>query len=101
IPDAVKVGSTVSYLHRDQSQSIRMRTTAAGIELEEAGYYPYGVQAPALTIEKGFIGERLDDGTGLVGPNSRCLAPCSGGSSRPTRSIRRCRGWGRTGMRMR
>ena len=29
-PDAVKVGTTLTWLHRDHSQSIRLRNTAAG-----------------------------------------------------------------------
>jgi uncharacterized protein RhaS with RHS repeats len=54
-PDAVKVGSTVTWLVRDHLQSIRLRTNATGAQVEQAGYGPYGVQSPALSIEKGYI----------------------------------------------
>jgi RHS repeat-associated protein len=71
----VKVGSTITWLVRDHLQSVRLRTSATGTALEQAGYGPYGVQSPALSIEKGYIGERLDDETGLLYLNARYYDP--------------------------
>src|SRR5688572_5371915 len=65
-PDAVKVGATITWLTRDHSQSIRLRTDASGALIDIARYAPYGAQAPTLSISKGFIGERHDPETGLI-----------------------------------
>jgi RHS repeat-associated protein len=73
--DAVKVGSTFTWLHRDHSQSIRLRTNAAGGLIEAAKYAPYGAPSPALAISKGYIGERHDWETGLIYLNARWLDP--------------------------
>ena len=63
-PDAVKVGATTTWLIRDHSQSIRLRTDASGALIDAARYAPYGAQAPSLPISKGYIGERHDAGPG-------------------------------------
>jgi RHS repeat-associated protein len=77
-PDAVKVGGTLTWLTRDHSQSIRLRTNASGGLVEAARYAPYGAQAPALGIAKGFIGERHDVETGLIHLGARLLDPLLG-----------------------
>jgi RHS repeat-associated protein len=76
--DAVKVGASLTFLHRDHSQSIRLRTAASGAILESAIYRPYGGQAPGLGISKGYIGERHDTETGLIFLNFRYLDPILG-----------------------
>lgn len=79
-PDAVQVGPDVTFLHRDHSQSIRLRTDAAGSPTQAALYTPYGVQQlsppePGLTISKGYIGEKHDPETGLLYLNARYMDP--------------------------
>jgi RHS repeat-associated protein len=76
--DAVKVGASLTWLHRDHSQSIRRRTSSSGAILESAIYRPYGGQAPGLAISKGYIGERHDAETGLIFLNARYLDPILG-----------------------
>ena len=66
-PDAVRIGAATAFLHRDHSQSIRLRTNASG-GLTEATYYrPYGTAHPDLVTSKGYIGERYDQQTALPG----------------------------------
>lgn len=83
-PDAVIVGSGVSaaitWLTRDHSQSIRLRTDATGALSEAAFYAPYGARLsdpppPALSTSKGYIGERFDPETGLLFLNARYQDP--------------------------
>ncbi|MGH6924047.1 MAG: hypothetical protein ACRED5_09935 [Propylenella sp.] len=71
-PDAVIVGSggsaATTWLTRDHSQSIRLRTDATGALSQASAYRPYGVAfsappPPALTLAKGYIGERRDPGS--------------------------------------
>jgi RHS repeat-associated protein len=76
--DAVKVGATTTWLTRDHSRSIRLRTDASGALVDAARYAPYGAQAPSLPISKGFIGERHDSETGLIFLNARYLDPVLG-----------------------
>jgi RHS repeat-associated protein len=76
--DAVKVGATTTWLTRDHSQSIRLRTDASGALVDAARYAPYGAQAPSLSISKGYIGERHDAETGLIYLNARYLDPVLG-----------------------
>jgi RHS repeat-associated protein len=71
----VRVAATTTWLHRDHSQSVRLRTNGAGALLEAAAYSPYGMQAPALTISRGYIGEKHDPETGLIYLNARHLDP--------------------------
>jgi RHS repeat-associated protein len=82
--DAVVVGSggsaTTTWLHRDHSQSIRLRTDETGALIEAAFYAPYGARLsdpppPELTTAKGYIGERLDEETGLLNLNARYQDP--------------------------
>jgi RHS repeat-associated protein len=82
--DAVVVGSggsaTTTWLHRDHSQSIRLRTDATGALIEAAFYAPYGARLsapppPELSTAKGYIGERLDAETGLLNLNARYEDP--------------------------
>ena len=65
--DAVRVGSTTTWLHRDHSQSIRFRTDGSGDVVEATIYRPYGTAHPDLAIAKGYIGERYDPETALPG----------------------------------
>jgi RHS repeat-associated protein len=73
--DAVRIASTTTWLHRDHSQSIRLRTSATGTLVEAAAYTPYGSQAPGLAISKGYIGEKHDPETGLLYLNARYMDP--------------------------
>ena len=70
--------AVTTWLTRDHSQSIRLRTDAAGALLEAAIYAPYGAQSPGLTIAKGYIGERHDPETGLLYLNARYHDPVLG-----------------------
>ena len=70
--------AVTTWLTRDHSQSIRLRTDAAGALLEAAIYAPYGAQSPGLTIAKGYIGERHDPETGLLYLNARYMDPVLG-----------------------
>jgi RHS repeat-associated protein len=82
--DAVVVGSggsaTTTWLTRDHSQSIRLRTDDTGALIEAAFYAPYGArlsdpQTPELSTAKGYIGECLDAETGLLNLNARYQDP--------------------------
>ncbi|MBA3518700.1 MAG: RHS repeat-associated core domain-containing protein [Rhizobiales bacterium] len=82
-PDAVRIGPAPStgsgpatfWLHRDHLGSVQLRTSGGGVVEEAASYFPFGAQAPALSISRGFIGERHNDETGLVFLNARYLDP--------------------------
>jgi RHS repeat-associated protein len=76
--DAVKVGATITWLHRDHSQSIRLRTNSAAAVTESTLYAPYGEPLPGLSISKGYIGERYDADTGLIFLNARYQDPLLG-----------------------
>ena len=72
---------TVNYMHRDQLQSVRTITNAGGTLAQEAIYRPFGQQEewntdPSFAEEnKGFIGERFDDDSGLQYLNARYYDP--------------------------
>lgn len=71
-------GSAVTtWLHRDHSRSIRLRTDSSGALSEVSQYQPYGAPsaaaAPTLTTSKRYIGERYDAETGLLYLNARYL----------------------------
>ena len=82
-PDAVEIGSgggaVTTWLTRDHSQSIRLRTNAAGALIQASLYRPYGEPAtspPApLTISKSYIGEKRDAETGLLYLHARSRRP--------------------------
>jgi RHS repeat-associated protein len=77
-PDAVKVGATTTWLTRNHSQPIRLRTDASGALIDSARYAPYGAQAPSLPISKGYFGELHDSEAGLIYLNARYLDPVLG-----------------------
>jgi hypothetical protein len=57
--------AATTWLTRDHSQSIRLRTDATGFLSEASAYRPYGVAfsappPPALALAKSYIGERRD-----------------------------------------
>ncbi len=83
-PDAVRVGTggsaATTWLTRDHSQSIRLRTDASGALIEASSYLPYGgpladPPPPGVTLAKGYIGERYDTDTGLLYLNARYMDP--------------------------
>jgi RHS repeat-associated protein len=66
--DAVMTNGVVSWLHRDQLDSVRLSTNSAGAVVQRAHYKPYGERLEtiaSLMTSKGFIGERNDIETGL------------------------------------
>jgi RHS repeat-associated protein len=86
-PDAVTVGTggsaITTWLTRDHSQSIRLRTDASGALIEAGFYRPYGEPASApppgpLTLSRSYIGEKRDPETGLLYLNARYLDPALG-----------------------
>ena len=88
-PDAVIVGSggsaATTWLTRDHSQSIRLRTDLSGALAEASQYLAYGAPAslpapppPALSTSKRYIGEHYDADTGLLYLNARYMDPVLG-----------------------
>jgi len=76
--DAKRVGlSTTTWLHRDHLQSVRVITNSSGGIVDRANYRPFGEQLGFAggTESKGFIGERLDDETGLLYLHARYYDP--------------------------
>jgi len=76
--DAKRVGlSTTTWLHRDHLQSVRAITNASGGIVDRADYRPFGEQLGFAggTESKGYIGERLDDETGLLYLHARYYDP--------------------------
>ncbi|MEM7284256.1 MAG: RHS repeat-associated core domain-containing protein, partial [Pseudomonadota bacterium] len=79
-PDAKRVGSATTWMHRGHLKTIRAITNAAGLQAERNNYAPYGdpiasSAAPALTQSKGYIGEKRDPETGLMYLNARYYDP--------------------------
>ena len=76
-----KNGEGLAYLHRDQLNSVRTVTTAAGALGKRSTYRPFGEitdfnVAPAVAVEtKGFIGARYDEDSGLQYLNARYYDP--------------------------
>lgn len=70
-------GEGVSFLHRDQLNSVRAITNAAGDRAKRTAYMPFGEGMdynvdPAVSFEtKGFIGERYDEDAVLQYLNAR------------------------------
>ena len=71
---------TTTWLHRDHSQSIRLRTNAAGALIEAAALRALRRRQPpaALTISKGYIGESTIRRPGCIYLNARYLDPILG-----------------------
>jgi RHS repeat-associated protein len=78
-PDVSKEGATVSFLHRDHLQSVRAITNATnGNEAQRYRTRAYGHQFWQKTAHfehKRYIGERLDEETGLYYLNARYYDP--------------------------
>lgn len=82
-PDVRILGATVCYVHRDQLASILFETNAAGAIALRQRFQPYGELVPlagggCAPESRGFIGERLDAGTGLIDLNARWYDPILG-----------------------
>jgi RHS repeat-associated protein len=78
VGDAKRVGSTTYWLHRDHLNSVRILTDATGTVVHRTNYRPYGerlVTVPALAESKAYIGQRLDDETGLMYLHARYYDP--------------------------
>jgi RHS repeat-associated protein len=76
--DAVMTNGVISWLGRDQINSVRLTTDASGNVVQRAHYRPYGERLEtiaSLMTSKGFIGERNDDETGLVYLHARYYDP--------------------------
>jgi len=76
--DAKRVGlATTTWLHRDHLRSVRAITNSSGGIVDRANYRPFGEQLGFAggTESKGYIGERLDDETGLMYLHARYYDP--------------------------
>jgi RHS repeat-associated protein len=76
--DAERVGSTAYWIHRDHLSSVRVVTDGIGAVVHRANFRPYGerlVSVPTLPESKAYIGERLDDETGLMYLHARYYDP--------------------------
>lgn len=82
-PDVRIVGATVCWVHRDQLASILFETDASGAIALRQRFQPYGERVSlagggCAPEPRGFIGERLDTGTGLIDLNARWYDPVLG-----------------------
>jgi RHS repeat-associated protein len=76
--DAVMTNGVISWLGRDQINSVRLTTDAGGNVVQRAHYRPYGERLETiatLMTSKGFIGERDDPETALNYLHARYLDP--------------------------
>jgi RHS repeat-associated protein len=76
--DVMVQGTTISFLHRDHLNSVKMVTSMAGAVTERTGYAVFGEPVPGTSLPKGFIGERPDVETGLLNLNARLYDPALG-----------------------
>jgi RHS repeat-associated protein len=76
--DVMVQGSTISFLHRDHLNSVKMETNMAGAVTESAGYAAFGEPVTASSLPKGYIGERPDVETGMLYLNARYCDPALG-----------------------
>jgi RHS repeat-associated protein len=79
-PDVRIIGATACFVHRDQLASILFETNGAGTIALRQRYQPYGERVPLASggcspDDRGFIGERHDDDTGLIDLNARWYDP--------------------------
>ena len=75
---AKRVGATTHWLHKDHLGSIQAVTDATGAERLRKAYAPYGkrlAKSGSLAESKDYIGERLDEETGLLYLNARYYDP--------------------------
>jgi RHS repeat-associated protein len=78
---AVKLNGATAWLHRDHLGSVQALTNAAGAQIRRKAYAPYGERLSAtgsLVQSKDYIGERLDEETGLLYLNARYYDPVLG-----------------------
>ncbi len=71
-------GSTISFLHRDHLNTVKLVTSMTGAITERTGYAAFGEAKPVSGLPKGFIGERPDVETGMLYLNARYLDPALG-----------------------
>ena len=81
VGDAKRKSGVTEWFYRDNLDSIRGIDHNGGSLQFRAQYEPYGEEKDSLTTttdSKGFIGERLDDETGLMYLNARYYDPVLG-----------------------
>jgi RHS repeat-associated protein len=64
--DVMAQGATISFLHRDHLNTVKLVTSMAGTVTERTGYAAFGEPKPTTSLPKGFIGERPDVETGML-----------------------------------
>jgi RHS repeat-associated protein len=74
------VGSATCFVHRDHLATVRLETDSSGAVALKQRFQPYGEKVPLASgacagETRGFIGERHDDGTGLIDLNARWYDP--------------------------
>ena len=74
------IGSDECYVHRDHLKTVRLETDDSGAVALRQRFQPYGDKVPQTSgscspESRGFIGERHDDGTGLIDLNARWYDP--------------------------
>jgi RHS repeat-associated protein len=79
-PDVRIVGSSTCFVHRDHLATVRLETDGSGAAALRQRFQPYGEKVPVSSgacaeESRGFIGERHDDGTGLIDLNARWYDP--------------------------
>lgn len=85
-PNVRKVGSTLSWMHRDHLASVRATTDATGALAARNAFAPYGEREDVVEstdpdqprTSKGFIGEKDDPETGLLYLHARYYDPVLG-----------------------
>ena len=78
---AKRIGSATYWLHKDHLGSIQAVTDSSGAQVLRKVYAPYGERLAAngvLSESKDYIGERLDEETGLLYLNARYYDPALG-----------------------
>ena len=76
--DVMMQGTTVSFLHRDHLNSVKLVTGMAGTVTERTGYAAFGEPVPVSGLPRGFIGERPDVETGMLYLTGRYYDPITG-----------------------
>jgi RHS repeat-associated protein len=76
--DVMVQGATISFLHRDHLNTVKMVTNMAGTVTERTGHAAFGEPKPASALPRGFIGERPDAETGMLYLNGRYYDPALG-----------------------
>jgi RHS repeat-associated protein len=76
--DVMVQGATISFLHRDHLNTVKMVTNMAGTVTEHTGHAAFGEPKPVSGLPRGFIGERPDVETGMLYLNGRYYDPALG-----------------------